>query len=98
MRWLIICGLCGIFCSACATAPDRPVVHETPIPLIATCHPAISPSSAAPDTDQALLDAPDLFARVRLLLAGRLVRIARQRDLEAALQGCAEPSSGASAP
>lgn len=98
MRRLLVCGLCGVFCSACATAPDRPVLHETLVPLIATCHPAISPSLEAPDTDQALLEAPDLFARVRLLLAGRLVRIARQRDLEAALQGCAEPSSGASAP
>mgnify|MGYP000005731411 CR=1 FL=1 len=44
---------------------------------------------AYPDGDEALRTAPDLFAQVRLLVAGRLLRIARAEALEAAIRACA---------
>ena len=52
------------------------------------CTPAIGAAPAYPDTDAALKAAPDVFQRVRLLVAGRLERIAREAQLTAALGAC----------
>jgi hypothetical protein len=72
---------------ACATAgaPFRTI--EAPVPV--TCAPNLGPEPAYPDTDAALAAAPDLYARVRLLVAGRLMRIARDAVKTAALSACA---------
>jgi hypothetical protein len=78
--------------AGCASAPPAPAplqvrTVEAPIPV--RCRPDLGPEPDYPDTDQALRAAPDLFARVRLLLAGRLLRIARDQQKSAALAACA---------
>ena len=78
--------------AACASAPpiEQSVqVRTVEIPTPVHCRPDLGPEPAYPDTDAALKAAPDLFARVRLLLAGRLMRIARDQEKSAALQACA---------
>lgn len=92
-------ALCCVSCAACATTRAAgTVVHEAPLPLVVTCHPAFKPKPEPPDTDVALRNAPDLFSRVRLLVAGRLERMARERELEAALRGCIEASRSSITP
>lgn len=99
MRRLVISGLCCLCCAACASGRATEVrVRDVPVPVVVTCQSPIGPAPEMPDTDQALKAAPDLFIRVKLLVAGRLMRIARQRELEAALRGCTDPSSGGAAP
>ncbi len=78
--------------SGCASGPAEtpPVrVRTVEIPTPVRCRPQLGPEPDYPDTDAALRAAPDLFARVRLLLAGRLLRIARDEEKSAALAGCA---------
>jgi hypothetical protein len=75
--------------SACASARDvAPSVRIVKVPVPIRCQSDLGPEPTWPDTDQALRSAPDLFARVRLLAAGRLLRIARHRELSAALDAC----------
>jgi hypothetical protein len=91
--------LFGLACAACASSTGRVTsIREVPTPLIATCHPSIAAAEPFPDSDEALRAAPNLFGRVRLLVAGRLLRIARQRELEAALRACMAPGLGPSGP
>ncbi|HWA60477.1 MAG TPA: hypothetical protein VG939_03845 [Caulobacteraceae bacterium] len=83
-----IAACCSLL-AACATAPPahvelRTVQVPTPVP----CRPAVGPEPAYPDSDEALRQAPDLFARVKLIAAGRLMRIAREAELKAALAAC----------
>ncbi|HEY5107207.1 MAG TPA: hypothetical protein VII73_10625 [Caulobacteraceae bacterium] len=75
--------------AACAGVPGRGGPRTVSLPTPVACRPAVGPPALYPDTDAALVGAPDLFARVRLLAAGRLLRIARERELTAALAGCA---------
>lgn len=78
--------------SACASAPSSPPrleVRPVAAPIPVRCTPNLGPEPDYPDTDSALQAAPDLFARVRLLVAGRLMRIARDAEKSAALQACA---------
>lgn len=81
--------------AACASAPaPQPAVQvrEVETPVAVACAPPLAAAPAYPDTDTALKAAPDLFARVRLLVSGRLLRMARERELDAALAACgAEP-------
>lgn len=73
--------------AACASTRPKPIQSvATPVPV--ACRPSLAPEPDWPDTDAALRAAPDLFERVRLLAAGRLLRIARDRELTAALEGC----------
>lgn len=71
-------------------APARPAFQmpERLVPVAVQCRPDIGPEPNYPDTDAALRAAPDIFVRVRLLLAGRLMRTARARELQAALARC----------
>lgn len=85
-------AILSITLSACAaTAPVTPqvVTREVQIPVAVKCHPDIGPEPSYPDTDAALKAAPDLYTKVADLVAGRLLRIAREAQLNAALSGCA---------
>jgi hypothetical protein len=86
-----VLGLCLLtLVGACASDHDpRPAIRTVDVPVAASCAPALPPAPAYPDTDAALRAAPDLFARVRLLVAGRLMRMAREGELSAALSACA---------
>lgn len=77
---------------ACGTVPaPEPIVQtkvvEVPVPT--PCKPQLSPEPQYPDTDEALAGVTDVFQGTQLLKAGRKMRIAREGELDAALQGCA---------
>jgi hypothetical protein len=91
MKRLIIPLAC-LLATACASGPPLdPKIVAKPVnmPVASSCVVAIGPEPAYPDTDAALATAPDLYTRVKLLLAGRVVRIARDAVKSAALAGCA---------
>ena len=82
--------LVAVSCAACAHQGVPPVVVKSAsIPVVVRCPAGVSPAPAYPDTEQALAGAADVFAGVQLLLAGRLLRIAREAELEAAVRACA---------
>ncbi len=60
------------------------------VPIAVPCRSTLGVEPEWPDSDQALRAAPDLFSRVKLLAAGRLLRMARIRELSAALKGCSD--------
>ena len=81
--WLLLTA------GSCATTSEPQVITKTvEVPVAVKCAADVPAPPAYPDTDAALKAAPDLFARVRLLVAGRLERIAREAQLSAALGGC----------
>jgi hypothetical protein len=82
-----------VLLAACASPRERAVsTVEVRVPVAIPCDPKAGPAPAYPDTDQALKEAPGLFERVRLLLAGRELRRAREAELEAGIRGCSESS------
>ena len=59
------------------------------VPIAAPCIPSDFPAPGAyPDTDHALVAAPDAIERYRLLILGREERVARLRLLEPAINAC----------
>ena len=95
VRTLIVWGLalaCAAALAACASTPSvvPPVtVQPVSVPVPVRCVPDLGPEPDYPDTDAALAGAPDLFSQVRLLVAGRALRIARDAQKTAALAACA---------
>lgn len=86
----------ALLLASCASKPaprPEPVVQivEVAVPVALACEPDIGPEPAYIDTDTALTAAADLFERVKLLLAGRDQRIARDGVKNAALEGCRRP-------
>jgi hypothetical protein len=78
--------------SACAGGPaPEPHIEAVTVPVAVPvrCRPDLGLEPAYPDTEAALRAAPDLYGRVRLLVAGRLLRIARDARKTAALAACA---------
>lgn len=81
---------------ACATpAPPEPIVRtvEVRVPYddpacIRAAQERLGPSPNYPDTDQALAAAETVFRGVQLLQAGRVLRIAREAALTAAIAAC----------
>lgn len=73
-----------------AAAPPEPVVKTVTVnvPVTVPCKKDIGPEPQYADTDAALRAAPNLYERVRLLVAGRLQRIQREADRIAAYSGC----------
>lgn len=76
--------------AACATTKPEPqiVTKEVQIPVMVKCHPDIGPEPDYPDTDAKLKAAPDLFSKVQLLVAGRIMRMSRDAVKSAALSAC----------
>jgi hypothetical protein len=71
-----------------------PIVPPASAPSVAVlaaprCAPRIGPPPAYPDRDEALRDAPSIYEQVQLLLAGRRMRMERERELADALRTCA---------
>jgi hypothetical protein len=78
-----------LFLTACATAGEPKIVtREVKVPVAVKCSADPGPAPPYVDTAEALKAAPDLFERVKLLLAGRLQRMAREAELVAANAGC----------
>lgn len=80
----------ALMLASCASQPQKAVVKTVTVnvPVAAPCLKDIGPEPAYADTDAALKAAPDLFTRVRLLLAGRLQRMDRDAKRAAADSGC----------
>ena len=75
--------------AGCATRSEpRVEIREVKVPVAVKCAVSAGPDPAYPDTDEALRAAPNVLERVRLLAAGRLLRIAREAELKAASAGC----------
>lgn len=76
--------------AGCATTAPEPRIETriVEVPVTVSCRVEIGPDPAYPDSDEALRGAPNLFERTRLLVAGRLLRIAREREISAALKAC----------
>lgn len=74
---------------ACASAPPRfevrTVTVQVPVPVPCVVD---VPAPVYSDTDEALRAAPDLFERVKLLLAGRIERTAHDNVETAARAAC----------
>lgn len=85
--WLSI----AVLLAGCAHGPQVPRVEYkvTEVAVPVRCTPKLSPEPDYPDTDAKLKAATDDFDWVKRLVAGRLVRIARDAEKTAALQACA---------
>lgn len=80
---------------ACSTAIERrpePEIRtvEVRVPVVQPCAAAsaVGSTPAYPDTDAALSAAPNLYERVKLLLAGRVLRMQREATMGSALEAC----------
>lgn len=81
--------------SACAATPaerPEPIIRtvEVKVPVVQPCPAleALGPSPEYPDSDAALTAAPNLYERVKLLIAGRLLRMTREANMSAIVQAC----------
>jgi len=87
MRALAI--LSALLLVSCATTSEpRYVTKEVKVPVPVACAVSPGPDPMYPDSDEALKAAPNVLERVKLLAAGRLLRIAREMELKAAVKGC----------
>lgn len=85
MRVAVI--LAALVLAGCASAPHG-LPQPVSMPVSQPCRPVLSPEPDYEDSDAKLEAAPNLFERVKLLLAGRLQRIAREAELSAAVEAC----------
>lgn len=92
-------ALCMVLaaCSTTGRAPPEPIIRtveiKVPVDDPACARAAVESLGAAPaypDTPEAIQAAPNLFERVKLLLAGRAMRKAREEALADALKACAQ--------
>lgn len=83
MKFLVL--IAALFLVSCGTTAheSRITLHEVKVPVPVPCPLRAGPATVYPDSDEALRMAPDLFARVQLLLAGRRLR---NEDLKASTQ------------
>ncbi|MFC5373983.1 hypothetical protein ACFPIF_15575 [Brevundimonas faecalis] len=77
----------AIVLASCTTAPTQIRTIEVQVPVAVPC-PAHLPEPVYSDTDAALLAAPNIFERVKLLLAGREERAAQDQMERAARTAC----------
>lgn len=89
-RILAAAGLFSLAACATPAAPPTPqiVTKTVEVAVPVACKPDLGVAPAYPDTDAALKAAPDVYQRVKLLVAGRLLRIAREAELTAGLNAC----------
>lgn len=90
-----IAALAALAATACGHVPEpeiRTVEVMVPVDDPACARDAVArlgDDPAYPDAPAAISGAADLFERVKLILAGRELRIAREAALAAALKVCA---------
>ena len=82
-------ALAALLLAGCTT-PGEPkiVTKEVSVPVAVKCAADPGPAPAFVDTRAALMGVSDIFARTRLLLAGRAQRDGWIAELEAANAGC----------
>lgn len=97
MRWMV--AIAALALAGCAHTPEpeiRTVEVKVPVDDPACAREAVARLGAAPaypDTPEAIRAAHNLFERVKLLLAGRELRIAREAALKDALEACASSAA-----
>lgn len=96
-RIAIIAALALGACSHTDTPPPEPTIKvvevQVPVDDPACAREAVArlgEAPAYPDTPEAITAAANLFERVKLLLAGRELRAAREAALKGALEACAD--------
>jgi hypothetical protein len=88
---IMLLGLLVLFFLAgCASKPSEPqiITKEVRVPVPVFCNVDIGPSVVFPDAGEAMANVPDVFTGTKYLKAGRVLRDARIRELEAALEAC----------
>jgi len=80
--WLLFVGLMFTGCGTDTHA------FNVNVPVAVSCAGKVEARPGYSDTAEAIHAAPNIEARVNLILAGRLMRDKRIDDLEAALAGC----------
>lgn len=102
MKRIAILAACLALAACGTTRIERPepiirtVEVKVPVDDPACAREAVArlgEAPAYPDTPEALRAAPNLFERVKLLLAGRELRIAREAALKDALEACASSAA-----
>lgn len=94
MRWMV--AIAALALAGCAHTPEpeiRTVEVKVPVDDPACAREAVArlgDAPAYPDTPEAIRAAPNLFERVKLILAGRELRIAREAAITDALEACAD--------
>lgn len=80
---IVVLGL-----AACAHTPES-IIKTEPVKVAVPekCSPTLSPEPTYPSA-QAIANAPNIFEQVKLLVQDRILRIAREAELNAALKGC----------
>ena len=88
---LALAACAGLAACAAGPAPPRLDIQTVDTPVAVPC--AVDPGAppAFPDTDAAIRATPNIYERARLYAAGRLLRLAWEAKLGAALKGCAAP-------
>ena len=84
-----------VLLAGCATVPKtalEPIVvtKEVMVPVRVPCNPTLMSEPLYPDTTAALSSAPNAWEQVKLLVRGRILRIAREAELMTAIEGCAK--------
>lgn len=91
MKALLILAL-ALLATGCAKPPiPEPIVRtvEVLVPVPVPCRPDVGPEPVYADDPALLAAAPDVFEAMKLRIAGREQRRAREAVLVAALAGCA---------
>ncbi len=96
-RIAIIAALALASCATTPCKPPEPIVQtvtvKEPVDDPACVRAAIAklgPTPSYPDTPATIKAAPNLYARVQLVLAGRELRMAHEAAQAAALDGCSK--------
>lgn len=92
MKWILpalilLLGGCG---AKIVSTPEPIVVtQDVAVAIAGACVPkGLANEPAYPDTDAALLEAPEGPVRFQLLVLGRAQRIARLLEIEPVIRGC----------
>jgi len=94
MKAVLIAAVAALALSACApTVVTQTEYVEVKVPMVVPCGVEIGNDPVYADSNEALASAADLFEAVKLLLAGREQRIARDAVKTSAIEGCRPPPS-----
>lgn len=91
----VLCAVALVGCGPKQIERPEPVIEtvevKVPVDDPACARKAVAeiPAIVYPDTDEALSQAPNVFERVKLLVAGRVLRQAREAMLIGSLVECA---------